>query len=129
MCRIIKVQDANSYRPVTRPLRLHGHSTSVRLEAAYWQILEEIARKERMSLGRLAGILHDEMCEQDGDVTNFASCLRVTCLHYVANRDGGAAKHSEVPPPRIVHLDFPPRQNSPSDIAAARYYPRPMGLD
>ena len=88
---IIAAEGASSYRPVTRPLRLRGHATSIRLESAYWQILEEIARQEGMSLAQLTAVLNDEMCEHGGDITNFASYLRVTCLHYVSKRDAYSA--------------------------------------
>jgi predicted DNA-binding ribbon-helix-helix protein len=67
-------------------MRLHGHATSVRLEAAYWETLEEIAGHEGMSLARFCAVLHDEMQQQGGEVGNFASMLRVTCLHYLRHR-------------------------------------------
>jgi predicted DNA-binding ribbon-helix-helix protein len=31
--------------------------------------------------------LHDEILTRQGDVGNFASFLRVTCLHYLRNMD------------------------------------------
>ncbi len=68
-------------------MRLHGHVTSVRLESAYWAILEEIAGHEGVSVARFCAILHDEMQRQDGEVGNFASMLRVTCLHYLRHQD------------------------------------------
>jgi predicted DNA-binding ribbon-helix-helix protein len=87
MCRLFKSQDPATYAPETRPMRLHGHCTSVRLEAAYWTILEEIAAHEGVSVARFCVILHDEMAQRDGEVTNFASMLRVTCLHYLRHQD------------------------------------------
>jgi predicted DNA-binding ribbon-helix-helix protein len=68
-------------------MRLHGHATSIRLEAAYWAILEEIAGHEGLSLARFCALLHDEMEQQGGEVANFASMLRVTCLHYLRHQD------------------------------------------
>ena len=87
MCRLFKSQDPASYAAETRPMRLHGHCTSVRLEAAYWTILEEIAGHEGVSLARFCVILHDEMADQGAEVANFASMLRVTCLHYLRHQD------------------------------------------
>jgi predicted DNA-binding ribbon-helix-helix protein len=83
---LFRNQDPSRYQPQTRPLRLNGHSTSVRLEAAFWDILEELARKQNMSLGRFASVLYDEMLERDGSVANFASCLRVSCMLYLQHR-------------------------------------------
>ena len=87
MCRLFKSQDPATYAAETRPMRLHGHSTSVRLEAAYWDTLEEIAAAEGVPVARFCAILHDEMLERGGEVANFASMLRVTCLHYLRHQD------------------------------------------
>jgi len=43
MCRIFANQSPARYQPTTRRLRLNGQSTSVRLEAAFWEILDGIA--------------------------------------------------------------------------------------
>jgi predicted DNA-binding ribbon-helix-helix protein len=87
MCRLFVSQDPASYAAETRAVRLHGHVTSIRLEAAFWDILEDIAGREGTSLGRFVSILHDEIMGQAGEVPNFASFLRVTCLHFLANRE------------------------------------------
>jgi predicted DNA-binding ribbon-helix-helix protein len=67
-------------------MRLHGHVTSIRLEAAYWEILEEIAGHEAVPLARFCALLHEEMMQQNAGVANFASMLRVTCLHYLRHQ-------------------------------------------
>lgn len=87
MCRLFATQDPQTYEPETRPVRLHGHATSVRLEAAFWEILEEIAADQDMTVARFIATLHDEVLAQRGEVANLASLLRVSCLHYVRNRD------------------------------------------
>ena len=86
MCRLFKLQDPATYAAITRPMRLHGHCTSVRLEAAYWDILTEIAAHECVTLARFCEILHDEMTQQGDETANFASMLRVTCLHYLRHQ-------------------------------------------
>jgi predicted DNA-binding ribbon-helix-helix protein len=68
-------------------MRLHGHVTSIRLESAYWDTLEEIASHEGVSLARFCAILHDEMEQHSNEVGNFASMLRVTCLHYLRHQE------------------------------------------
>ena len=83
MCRLFLSQDPATYAAETRPIRLHGHATSIRLEAGFWAILEEVAHKERTTVSRFCATLHDEMTGRHGAITNFASVLRVTCLHYL----------------------------------------------
>ncbi len=87
MCLLFKSQDPASYAAETRAMRLHGHATSVRLEAAYWTTLHEIAEHEGMSLAQFCAVLHDEMLQGGNEIGNFASMLRVTCLHYLRNHD------------------------------------------
>ena len=87
MCNLFVSQDTRSYQAETRALRLHGYSTSIRLEVAFWTTLEEIAAKEQLSLARFVAVLYDEIVEKIGDVQNFTSFLRVTCLHYLRNQE------------------------------------------
>ena len=49
------------------------------------ETLIEIADREGMPLSRFVATLHDEVLTLQGDVGNFASFLRVTCLHYLRN--------------------------------------------
>jgi predicted DNA-binding ribbon-helix-helix protein len=98
MCRLFATQDPATYAAETRALRLHGHATSIRLEAAFWNTLEEIAMGEDMSLARFVSTLHEEVLTRQGNVGNFASFLRVTCLHYLRNIElhaGQAAQRAE----------------------------------
>jgi predicted DNA-binding ribbon-helix-helix protein len=87
MCQIFAGQDPKGYRPVTRSIRLGGHSTSIRLENAYWEILDEIAIAQDMTTPRFLGVLYDEVLELQGEVRNFASLLRVSCTKFVENRE------------------------------------------
>ncbi|MCW3474401.1 ribbon-helix-helix domain-containing protein [Limobrevibacterium gyesilva] len=95
MCNLFISQNPATYEAETRPMRLHGHATSIRLEAAFWDILEEIAAKEGMSVARFVAVLHDEILATRGEMTNFASFLRVTCLHYLRNQDLHARQLAE----------------------------------
>ncbi len=83
MCRIFAGQDPANYAYETRSVRLSGHLTSVRLEARFWKIIEEIARRQNMTVGRFLSQLHDEALEIHGGVANFASLLRCSCLIYM----------------------------------------------
>lgn len=90
MCRIFAGQGPETYSYQTRSVRLGGHSTSIRLEAAFWCILEEIAAAENVSLGKFLTTLHDEVLAFRGETNNFTSLLRCACLAHVAQvRAGG----------------------------------------
>jgi len=67
--------------PEKRGFRIHGHSTTLRLESAFWTVLEEMARDESRTLSELVVMIHDT-CLVAND-KNLASCLRVICLKYL----------------------------------------------
>lgn len=85
MCKIYAGQDPANYEPVTRSVRISGVTTSIRLEAAFWAILDELAESEGTSTGRFMTKLYDEVLQIHGEVRNFASLLRVTSLLYLEN--------------------------------------------
>ncbi len=69
------------FSPERRSLRIGGHSTTIRLERAYWTVLEEMAREEDLPLPALITKIADH-CLTTND-KNLASCLRVVCLKYI----------------------------------------------
>ena len=74
-------EQINEFIPEKRSLRLQGHPTTLRLERAFWNILEEIARDQDTSINETIQKIH-EGCLVAND-KNLASCLRVICLKYV----------------------------------------------
>ena len=92
MCNVFASQDPATYACETRAIRLHGHCTSIRLESAFWSVLERIAAAEGTSVARFLVTLHDEVLARRGEIGNFASLLRVTCLHWLENQDRHAAE-------------------------------------
>jgi predicted DNA-binding ribbon-helix-helix protein len=82
MCQLFAHQPQRDYQSQTRSLRIDGHCTSIRLEMAFWDTLEEIASKEDMSLAKFLTKLHSEVLDHCGEVHNFASLLRCSCLIY-----------------------------------------------
>ncbi len=91
MCRIFAGQDPDSYASETRSIRLHGHCTSIRLERAFWTVLDGIAAAEGRSTPQFIETLHDEVLDLRGGVANFASLLRCACLvHLGAMASEGA---------------------------------------
>ncbi len=88
MCRIFAGQDPATYAYVARSIRLDGHATSIRLEVAFWNILDEVASRQGMTTPRFLSTLYDEVLELHGSIANFSSLLRVACVLYL--------KHPEV---------------------------------
>jgi predicted DNA-binding ribbon-helix-helix protein len=91
MCKMFSGQSPELYTSQTRSIRLGGHATSIRLEAAYWATLEEIAAEQGVSLPRFLTKLHDEVLDFRGEITNFTSLLRCACLTYVGEIKGRQA--------------------------------------
>jgi predicted DNA-binding ribbon-helix-helix protein len=76
---------------VARSLRLAGYATSIRLEVAFWNILDEIAEAEGLTTARYLGTLYDEALARDGEITNFTALLRVTCTRYLRGPDSAGS--------------------------------------
>ncbi|MBB1492513.1 ribbon-helix-helix domain-containing protein [Paracoccus sp. MC1854] len=96
MCQVYAGQRPESYEPVTRRLRLSGHSTSIRLERSFWRILDGMAAREGMTTPAFISRLHDEVQEIQGGARNFASLLRCACLIEMQQaRDAGFALAAE----------------------------------
>ena len=74
-------QQVREYLPEKRSIRIHGHSTTVRLERAFWSVLDEMAREEGVTVAALVTRIHDH-CLSSND-KNLASCLRVVSLKYI----------------------------------------------
>jgi predicted DNA-binding ribbon-helix-helix protein len=91
MCQIFAKQPVESYEPETRSIRLDGHATSIRLERAFWVVLEEIAASQGVNLSRFLNTLHTEVLELHGECNNFASLLRCSCLKYAHEIHGRPA--------------------------------------
>ena len=66
-------------RPVKHSLTLHGHRTSVSLEAPFWDAFREIAALRQVPLNQLAADIDDARSGDEG----LASAIRLFVLdHY-----------------------------------------------
>lgn len=81
--------DLALHEPVSRSLRIEGYSTSVRLERIFWDVLEQIAVREGMSTGALVGEIYRDVYMVSAEFRNFASLLRVICVHHLEQRRHG----------------------------------------
>jgi predicted DNA-binding ribbon-helix-helix protein len=113
MCEYFVKADPIQYEQRSRTIRIHGVLTSIRLENLAWDTLAEMAEEERCTTNALLVQFHDEILAHRGEVPNFASFLRVTCMRYLrrkltaagraldqraADGDGAAS------PPRLVAM-------------------------
>jgi predicted DNA-binding ribbon-helix-helix protein len=84
MCQVYAMTDPILYESRSRSVRIHGAITGIRLENLFWQLLSTMAESEGMTTNQLIVKLHEEVSRHRGEVTNFTSFLRVTCLRYQA---------------------------------------------
>jgi len=82
----------SEFIPEKRGFRIHGHSTTVSLERAFWNVLEDMAREPGLALPRLVTRIYDS-CLIAND-KNISSCLRVICVKYL-NIYAGPAEAAE----------------------------------
>lgn len=78
---LCNAEQQREYLPEKHSVRIHGHSTTIRLERAFWTVLDEMARDEGVTANALITRVHDH-CLVTND-KNLASCLRVVCLKYI----------------------------------------------
>jgi predicted DNA-binding ribbon-helix-helix protein len=86
MCDFFVSADPILYESRTRTVRIHGVSTSIRLENLIWETLATLASEEGMTTNALLMTFHDEIMCHRGDVQNFTSFLRVTCVRYLSRK-------------------------------------------
>ncbi len=96
MCKVFAEQDPQGYRQINRSVRIGGHSTSIQLEATFWQLLDEIAESQKMTTPRFISTLYDEALQAQGEIPNFASMLRTTCALYLRGVHSAAEKSGEL---------------------------------
>ena len=90
MCEFFVKADPIQYEQRSRTVRIHGVLTSLRLENMVWDILAEMAEREGCTTNALISLFHDEIMAHRGEVPNFASFLRVTCMRYLGYLRCGA---------------------------------------
>ena len=101
MCEFFVKADPIKYEQRSRSVRIHGVLTSLRLENMVWDILAEMAEAEGCTTNALISLFHDEILAHRGEVPNFASFLRVTCMRYL--RRAADVSTSQAPaPPRLA---------------------------
>ena len=86
MCDYFVNADPILYESRTRTVRIRGVSTSIRMENFIWDTLAQMAKEEGVTTNALIVQFHDEILRHRGDVQNFTSFLRVTCLRFLRRK-------------------------------------------
>ena len=97
MCEFFVKADPIQYEQRSRSVRIHGVLTSIRLENMVWDVLAEMAEEEAKTTNALISLFHDEILQHRGEVPNFASFLRVTCMRYLRRKNLAPARPKVVP--------------------------------
>lgn len=84
MCQLFIDVDSELWKSRTKSLRIDGMSTSIRIENFFWNTLEEIAGRDRMTVNQLITKLYYESIDAEHDLGNFTSFLRVCCARYLS---------------------------------------------
>lgn len=84
MCQLFINADAENWISRSKSLRIDGVATSIRIENFFWNLLGEIAQRDRMTVNQLITKLYHESIDADHDLGNFTSFLRVCCARYLA---------------------------------------------
>ncbi len=70
-------------RPEKRSFSIHGHRTSISLEAPFWDALKEAAQKEGLSLASLIAKIDDA---RRGGESGLSTAVRIWILDYYRTR-------------------------------------------
>ena len=99
MCRLFIGSNPSMWECETRSLRIDRMVTSVRLEAFFWHVLEDIASRDNLTVTQLITRLYHEAIEAEHNLGNFTSFLRVCCGRFLSLQLSG-----DVPVDRAVPI-------------------------
>ncbi|MBB1343273.1 ribbon-helix-helix domain-containing protein [Pseudoalteromonas sp. SR44-5] len=98
MCQLFINADSRLWTCRTKSLRIDGVVTSIRLEEFFWDILEEVAFRDQMTVNQMITKLYLESLDADHDIGNFTSFLRVCCSRYLSLvADGNLTREDAIP--------------------------------
>lgn len=103
MCEIYAKTDPILYESRSRSIRIDKVVTSIRLENLFWDVLSQIAAEENLTTNQLIATLYNEVYALQGEVPNFASFLRVSCIRYLEQQHPSLLKRSPLSPPAEHH--------------------------
>ncbi|EGU35118.1 hypothetical protein VII00023_21577 [Vibrio ichthyoenteri ATCC 700023] len=83
MCEIYSGAEVELFALKSKSVRIDGVVTSVRLEAVFWKVIDDIAAEANISVAEFLTRIYNEVIEKRGEVGNFTSLLRVACTTYL----------------------------------------------
>lgn len=84
MCEIFSNQPPENYQIIARSIRIDGHATSIKLEANFWRVLEQMAKEQGVSVPKFISTIYTEALTYNDEINNFTSLLRCSCLIYLS---------------------------------------------
>ena len=78
---VCSTDQVKEFVPLKKSIRIYGHSTTIRLEKAFWNVLQLMAEDEQVPLPKIIEKISDTCLI--ANEKNLASCLRVICLKYI----------------------------------------------
>jgi hypothetical protein len=61
MCKVYAGQNPEGYRSINKSIRIGGHSTSIQLEAVFWELLDEIAHSQNLTTPKFISTLYSAL--------------------------------------------------------------------
>ncbi|WGV99856.1 ribbon-helix-helix domain-containing protein [Vibrio sp. YMD68] len=83
MCEIYSGAEDTLFELKSRSVRIDGVVTSIRLEAVFWKVIEDIAGESGISVAEFLTRIYREVIQRRGELGNFTSLLRVACTTYL----------------------------------------------
>ncbi|KII77485.1 ribbon-helix-helix domain-containing protein [Vibrio renipiscarius] len=83
MCEIYSGTEVELFALKSKSVRIDGVVTSIRLEAVFWKVIEDISNESDISVAEFLTRIYNEVIEKRGEVGNFTSLLRVACTTYL----------------------------------------------
>lgn len=95
MCTIYSNTDSFLYDSKSRSIRISKVVTSIKLENMFWEILENLAQDSNLTLNQLITELYEEVYALRGEISNFSSFLRVTCMKYQHSKKSEYSRNTQ----------------------------------
>jgi predicted DNA-binding ribbon-helix-helix protein len=124
MCQLFINADNQLWTYRTKSLRIDGVVTSIRLEAFFWDVLEEISFRDQMTVNQMITKLYHESLDADHDISNFTSFLRVCASRYLSLiADGDLTRESDTSLSDVSALDILGQESLRRNQRKARFSP------
>ncbi len=83
MCKLFVGANTELWEKTSYSVRIKGLGTSVKLENLFWNVLQEVAQRDSLTVPEMLNRLYDESLEAGHDINNFTSFLRVCAMRYI----------------------------------------------